>query len=51
MAEGVRLFSQETWKLVTEMRGVQLVEKYITQVSLCLERYACTCTVYVLADF
>ena len=33
MAEGVRLYCQETWKLVTEMKGVQLVEKYITHVS------------------
>ena len=29
VAEGVRLYCQETWKLVTEMKGVQLVEKYI----------------------
>ena len=27
VAEGVRLYSQETWKLATEMH---LVEKYIT---------------------
>ena len=33
MAEGVRLYCQETWKLVTEMKGAQLVEKYITHVS------------------
>ena len=33
VAEGVRLYSQETWRLVTEQRGVQLVEKYITEVS------------------
>ena len=32
VAEGVKLYCQETWRLVTEMRGVQLVEKYITQV-------------------
>ena len=32
VAEGVRLHCQETWKLVTEMKGVQLVEKYIAQV-------------------
>ena len=32
VAEGVRLYCQETWKLVTEMKGVQLVEKYIAQV-------------------
>ena len=30
VAEGVRLYSQETWKLVTEMKGIHLVEKYIT---------------------
>ena len=33
VAEGVKLYCQETWRLVTEMRGVQLVEKYITQVT------------------
>jgi hypothetical protein len=32
VAEGVRLYCQETWRLVTEMKGVQLVEKYIAQV-------------------
>ena len=30
VAEGVRLYSQETWKLATEMKGIHLVEKYIT---------------------
>ena len=32
MAEGVRLYSQETWRVVTENRGVQLVEKHIQNV-------------------
>ena len=32
VAEGVRLYSQETWRLVTENRGVQLVEKHIQNV-------------------
>ena len=32
MAEGVRLYSQETWKQVTQLRGVQLVERYISEV-------------------
>ena len=41
VAEGVRLYCQETWKLVTEMKGVQLVEKYIAQV---------LCTVHTMAQ-
>ena len=32
VAEGVRLYSQETWKQVTQLRGVQLVERYISEV-------------------
>ena len=32
MAEGVRIYSQETWKQVTEDRGKQLVETYISNV-------------------
>ena len=32
MAEGVRLYSQETWRVVTENRGVELVGQYISQV-------------------
>ncbi|CAI9744392.1 XP_029652912.1uncharacterized protein LOC115226077 [Octopus vulgaris] len=31
-AEGVRIYSQETWRLVTDGRGKQLVEQYIDQV-------------------
>ena len=33
VAEGVRLYSQETWRVVTENRGVELVGQYISQVS------------------
>ncbi|XP_064404863.1 uncharacterized protein LOC135350079 [Halichondria panicea] len=29
VAEGVRLYSQETWRVVTQTRGVQLVEQHI----------------------
>ena len=32
MAEDVRLYSQETWRVVTENRGVELVGQYISQV-------------------
>ncbi len=32
VAEGVRIYSQETWRVVTENRGVQLVEQYIGNV-------------------
>ncbi len=32
VAEGVRLYSQETWRVVTQTRGVQLVEQYIHKV-------------------
>ncbi|KAK4314086.1 hypothetical protein Pmani_014616 [Petrolisthes manimaculis] len=32
VAEGVRLYSQETWKQVTEAEGKTLVEKYINHV-------------------
>ena len=32
IAEGVRLYSQETWRQVTEGRGIQLVEQYIQEV-------------------
>ena len=32
MAEGVRLYSQETLRVVTENRGVELVGQYISQV-------------------
>ncbi|XP_064404577.1 uncharacterized protein LOC135349858 isoform X2 [Halichondria panicea] len=33
-AEGVRLYSQETWRVVTQTRGVQLVEQRIHKVAL-----------------
>ncbi|XP_064404723.1 uncharacterized protein LOC135349967 [Halichondria panicea] len=29
VTEGVRLYSQETWRVVTQTRGVQLVEQHI----------------------
>ncbi len=29
VAEGVRLYSQETWRVVTQTRGMQLVEQHI----------------------
>ncbi|KAK7507023.1 hypothetical protein BaRGS_00001874 [Batillaria attramentaria] len=32
VAEGVRIYSQETWRLVTQGNGKQYVEKYIQQV-------------------
>ncbi len=32
VAEGVRLYSQETWRVVTQTRGVQLVEQHIDKV-------------------
>lgn len=32
VAEGVRLYSQETWRVVTENKGVELVGKYIKNV-------------------
>ncbi len=32
VAEGVRIYSQETWRLVTESRGVKLVEQHISNV-------------------
>ena len=32
VAEGVRLYSQETWRQVTMGKGVELVEKYIDSV-------------------
>ena len=36
VAEGVRLYSQETWRVVTQTRGVQLVEQHIHKmVSFC----------------
>ncbi len=31
VAEGVRLYSQETWRVVTQTRGVQLVEQDISE--------------------
>lgn len=31
-AEGVRIYSQETWRLITDGKGKQQVEKYIDQV-------------------
>ena len=31
MAEGVRIYNQDTWKLVTHGQGKQLVEQYIAQ--------------------
>ena len=38
VAEGVRIYSQETWKQVTADKGKQLVETYIASVVgiLCL---------------
>ena len=33
VAEGVRLYSQETWRLVMQDRGIQYVEKYIDSVT------------------
>ncbi|XP_064405972.1 uncharacterized protein LOC135351009 [Halichondria panicea] len=32
VAEGVRIYSQETWRVVTQTRGVQLVEQHIDKV-------------------
>ena len=32
IAEGVWLYSQETWCRITEGRGIQLVEQYIEEV-------------------
>ena len=32
VAEGVRIYSQDTWKLVLEEKGKQLVETYIANV-------------------
>ena len=32
VAEGVRLYSQESWRIITENRGVELVGKYIKNV-------------------
>ena len=32
VTEGVRIYSQETWIMVTENREVQLVEQYIGNV-------------------
>ena len=32
MAEDVRLYSQQTWRVVTQTRGVQLVEQHIHKV-------------------
>lgn len=29
MAEGVRIYSQETWRKITDNRGKDLVEKFI----------------------
>ncbi len=29
VAEGVRLYSQQTWRVVTQTRGMQLVEQHI----------------------
>ena len=31
VAEGVRLYSQESWRLITHDRGKQLVEKHISE--------------------
>ena len=46
IAEGVRLYSQDTWRHVTEGRGIQLVEQYIQQVvsELCII-ITCTCLI------
>ena len=32
VAEGVRLYSQETWRQITQGQGVKLVERYIENV-------------------
>lgn len=32
VAEGVRLYSQESWQIITENKGVELVGKYIKNV-------------------
>ncbi len=32
VAEGVRLYSQETWRVVTQTRGVELVEQHIHKI-------------------
>ena len=32
VAEGVRLYSQESWRIVTDNRGVELVGQYIKNV-------------------
>lgn len=32
VAEGVRLYSQESWRMITENKGVELVGKYIKNV-------------------
>ncbi len=32
MAEGVRLYSQEMWRVVTQTRGVELVEQHIHKI-------------------
>ena len=31
MAEGVRIYSQQSWKLIVGTEGKHLVEKYITE--------------------
>ena len=44
MAEGVRIYSQDTWRMVTEGAGKHLVEKYIDDVvrliAQCMSRKA-----------
>ena len=32
MAEGVRIYCQQSWKMVVATEGKQLVEKYITEI-------------------
>ncbi|GAB6021645.1 hypothetical protein CHUAL_004229 [Chamberlinius hualienensis] len=32
LADGVRLYSQETWKIITQSQGKELVQKYIQQI-------------------
>ncbi|XP_064401506.1 uncharacterized protein LOC135347397 isoform X2 [Halichondria panicea] len=48
VAEDVRLYSQDTWRVVTQTRGVQLVKQYIHKVSQvvnhAVRETACICT-------
>ncbi|XP_040569978.1 uncharacterized protein [Lepeophtheirus salmonis] len=40
LAEGVRIYSQETWTMVVGQRGKQLVEKYISEIINCYNESA-----------